>query len=357
MSHKSLPLLPPELIPLYEKLWAGPMFSRWHWLQYNFAAPRHGQPETYFAAVTMDALLACDAVMPGFADEMLQRLSEIGGREKDPNDYEQILQWLGELLVLAHFATWKWPTTAVFAHEPTAGIGKANPEVVIDVGHLRLGVEVKTPNLRLLTAGREGRGRAPWQLNARIPKEFHPRGPSTKPRDNPVKDFLVSANRKFEGFRSDPNFYSVLVIVWDDYINEPLTALLSQQSGLLTPNSFHRDNSDQPHTYPNVDAVVVLRQQHQFKNGMANRPALDDRDHFLDYGSLDRFPFNSIVMNPHGRALPQDLCSALQAHEPATWMGAEYVPGELVMWASSNKQQGKPPTGGDADDDAGHHDG
>jgi hypothetical protein len=352
MSNDSPLTLPSELLPLYEQLWAGPMFSKWHWLQYNFDAPRHGQPETRFAAITMDALLECDAVMPGFAKQMLRRLSKMGGRERDLDDYTRILQWLGELLVVTHFAVWKWPETAVFSHEPTAGKKKVNPEIVVDLGHIRLGVEVKTPDLRPLTDGVTGRGRAPWQLTARIPEEFHPNDAITKPRDNAVKDCLVSADRKFQGFRSDPDFYSVLTIVWDDHINEPLTSLLSQQSGLLTPNSFHKDDNGQPCIYPNVDAVVVLRHQHQFRQGMANYPPVDDRDHFLDYGQIGRFPFNSLVINPHGRAIPRVFQEALQAQEPAQWMGAEYSPGEIVMWASPNNREDKRPTGpAEGDDD------
>ncbi len=56
---------------LYQRLRTGPMSDRWHWLQWNFSQV----PETPFARVTMDALLRCDAQMPGYADAMLSRRS------------------------------------------------------------------------------------------------------------------------------------------------------------------------------------------------------------------------------------------------------------------------------------------
>jgi hypothetical protein len=54
----------------------------------------------------------------------------------------------------------------------------------------------------------------------------------TLPRDNPVKDFLVSADAKFEHFKeTDANFIGVLVIIWDDFIYEPISSLISESAG------------------------------------------------------------------------------------------------------------------------------
>jgi len=134
-----------------------------------------------------------------------------------------------------------------------------------------------------------------------VPPSAYPGG-ATLPRDNPVKDFLASANAKFAAFRqADPAFVGVLFIVWDDYVNEPIGALLNPASGLLTPNSFDRDENGEPRAYQSVDAVVVLRHQVQLQEGMANRLPLDERWHFLDFGAADRFPFNALVVNPHCR--------------------------------------------------------
>lgn len=314
---------------LHRRLKTGPMYETWHWLAFNFAPEPGG--ETPFASITLDALPRCDAVMPGYADAMLTTLESIGGRDRDMDDYESIRQWLGELVVVRHFVTWPWPTTVTFEYEPTAPGFATKPEITITAPCWRLGIEVKTPDLRQLAGNRT---RNDWQMLARVPggREGMP-GSITLPRDNPVKDFLVSADRKFAGFRKqDKTFRSVLVIVWDDFINEPLSALKSPASGLLTSKTFHVDDNGRPHKYPNVDVVVLLRQQHQLKEGMANRPPIDERYSFLDYGGLKRFPPNAVVVNPNGQPLNEAMVQSLQAYPPDISMGAEYEPAELVIW-------------------------
>lgn len=140
----------PDRLPLYQRLWNGPMFDGWHWLRWNF--PEHPEGETVFAALVLDALLPCDERMPGYADEMLTRLEALGGRNHERDDYEAIRQWLGELVVVNHLAAWDWQTLVRFEHEPVAPGSRKNPEVLVDGGSFHLGVEVKTPDLRVLGA-------------------------------------------------------------------------------------------------------------------------------------------------------------------------------------------------------------
>ncbi len=322
-----------DRLRLYERLWEGPMYQRWHWLAYNFAP--HETGETPFARLVFDAILRCDAAMPGYAEEMLGRLELMGGADRDMDDYERIRQWLGELVVVHHLVAWPWPCLVAFEDEPVVPGSPKNPEIAVRGDGFVLGAEVKTPDLRPLADG--GRQSAPWQLLARgrVPPSAYPGG-ATLPRDNPVKDFLASANAKFAAFRqADPAFVCVLFIVWDDYVNEPISALLNPASGLLTPNSFDRDENGEPRAYQSVDAVVVLRHQVQLQEGMANRPPLDERWHFLDYGAADRFPFNALVVNPHGRPLPEPVADALQA-VPADRLLSEYMPSDFVMWIGTD---------------------
>jgi hypothetical protein len=318
-----------QRLRLYERLWDGPMYERWHWLAFNFAP--HETGETLFSRLVLEAVLRCDAAMPGFADDMLGRLEIMGGNDRDMDDYERIKQWLGELLVVHHLVAWPWPGDVAFEHEPVVPGSAKNPEMAALGDGFVLGAEVKTPDLRAFGGG--ARQAAPWQLLARgeVPSSAWPGG-TTLPRDNPVKDFLGSADEKFAAFRQhEPAFAGVLFIVWDDYVNEPISALLNPASGLLTPNSFDKDKHGNARTYPNVDAVVVLRHQHQFVPGMANEPPVDERRHFLDYGAPDRFPFNALVLNPHGRPLAEPVLDAVQA-VPADQLLSEYRPSDVVMW-------------------------
>jgi hypothetical protein len=316
---------------IYEQIRSGQIMSSWHWLQYNFSPGTDGA--LYFAPLTVRALEVVDDAMPGFAAQMVSRLERIGGKEKDLSHYEQIVQWLAELLVIHHLAASDWPAGTTFAHEPTSGKSKKNPEIGIAVPAAgSLGIEVKCPDLSAYRSIRSG---SSWQLTAR--SEIDPKsleGGVVLPKDNPVKDFLVSANEKFAGFRSaDRDFQSMLVIVWDDFINEPISALKAPSSGLLTPNSFYRDRTGAPVAYPNVDAVLVMRHQHQLRLGMANRPAADERRHFLDYGLPGAFPPHALIANPSGRALGEFWGRVLGGWALEELGGmAEYRPSEVVLW-------------------------
>lgn len=320
-----------KVVQLWKRALTGPIGNDWHWLAYNFKPGTDGSH--YFTPLLLEALMRAEDGMPGYGETMIGRLEQIHGRVMDKQDYNAILQWLAEVLVIDHLVQHEWPAAVRFETEPTAG-SKKNPEIVVHLDGIgSLGVEVKCPNL---DAHRDLRSKNLWQLIARTaidPQSLA--GGVTLPRDNPVKDFLRSADEKFEGFRAqDASFRSVLFVVWDDFVREPLSALLAPSSGLLTPASFAKADARSRAPYPNVDAVVLIRHQHQFVNGMANRKPVDDRRHFLDYGAFEAFPPHALVPNPDGRPLRQEWLDALGAREVGelTNAGAEYHPGEVVMW-------------------------
>ena len=166
----------------------------------------------------------CSTPAPGsdrrWALRLQGRIESIGGREKDPDDYEKIRQWLGELLVVHHFVSYAWPGPVTFDPEPVAAGSQQNPEMTINAEGSRLGIEVGTPDLRELV---EQRGSVDRQLLNRMPGlKDAVSGEVPLPRDNPIKDFLCSEDSTFAGFRAvDAVFRSVLAIVWDDYVDEP----------------------------------------------------------------------------------------------------------------------------------------
>jgi hypothetical protein len=317
--------------PLYMHLYDGPMFDEWHWLEWNFGHLRDAGTETEFAVLTLNALLRCDGAMPGFATEMLDRVASFGGRDRNRDDYQSILQWLAELVTANHFVTWPWSAGTRFEHEPTTTKGGPNPEFIVTGDGWRLGVEVKCPDLRRL---QEQRAQNHQQVLSRLPESVFamPVGGITLPRDNPLKDFLHHCEKKFGQFRRDSTFRSVLVVVWDDHIQEPISALLAPSSGLFTGNSFDRGPDGTRFTYPATDAVVVLRHQHQLIRALANRPMIDDRDSFLDWGEIGRFPHNALIVCPDGESLPDELLESLQAVPPAPMLGAEYIPSDITFW-------------------------
>jgi hypothetical protein len=155
----------------------------------------------------------------------------------------------------------------------------------------------------------------------------------TYPRDNPIKDFLVSANNKFQSFKDSKNdFYGLLVIVWDDHVFEPITALLHEHGGLFTENSFHKDADGNTVEYKNVDGVVIIRHLHQLMRSSRDEPIADNCRWTFDYGIEGQFPYKVLIVNPSGSGLPDDVSKAFQAYPPTSEMGAEYTPKELIWW-------------------------
>jgi hypothetical protein len=273
--------------------------------------------------------MTIDAAMPGYAPRMANSISAIGGRERHDPDYEQLLHLLAEVHVALHMVCAPWPDEPTFADEPVAPGSARNPELVVSTPQFRLGVEVKAPSL----LERETmRGARPMQAGGRIfsPEQLAEvaggKDKVTLPRDNPVKDFLKSADGKFASFRAeDEAFYGLLVIVWDDFIYEPVTALLHPASGLLTDRSFAR-SGDGPLRYPNIDAIVLLSHLPWLKRALGE----DVRQNPFTMGQqafrwdLDVARPAVLVNPPDGRGLPRHVELLLDLHPLETIPGAEY---------------------------------
>ena len=311
------------------------LFKHWHWFQHHFRLTLRGFPHPLAESV-ITACLACETKSKGFAKTTIDRLAAIGGRERHLPDWEQLLQQLAELHVVSRVLTWNWPVETTFAVEPNGEDSKKNPEVVISLQHLRIGFEVKAPSL---FAHVGNRGKNPTQIASRFaPKTVietlaKPEAGITMPRDNPVKDYLVSAEAKFEPFlRNDPNFYGILVIVWDDFIYEPISSLLQTDSGLFTENSFFRDKKGNAVRFPSIAGVVVIRHLHQLFRACRDEPLIDGCKYPLDFGHEGQFPWKAFIQNPFGLNVPKEAIDVLDARPHTDEMGAEYRPQEFIMW-------------------------
>ena len=321
---------------MYAYIFNSLIFKRWHWYGYHFTQRLRGGSHP-FAESILEACLACDTAMPGYAKRVVDLMAAASGREKNERerDYEQLLQLLAELLVVRQVVTFEWSFPVSFHSEPRAAGSKRNPEITVAGPQFHLGVEVKAP---ALLEHQRKRAQNETQIPARAftperlkivtqGKEF------TLPRDNPVKDFLISADAKFAAFkRADPNFIGLLVIVWDDHVYEPISSLIHDDAGLFTDNSFARDANGEPLRFSNVDGVVVIRHLHQFVNIAGDRGPVDGAQHALDYGRAGEFPWKVFIENPQGHAVPEVVLECFQALPPSPVLGAEYSPKDLVWW-------------------------
>ncbi|MBO9532717.1 MAG: hypothetical protein J7513_07070 [Solirubrobacteraceae bacterium] len=316
--------------------------GKWHWWHYHFGSTAIGRPIP-FALAFASAIVEIDGVMPGYAQRTIEAVGAVSGREKHRPDYEQLLQRLAEVHVALEMVRADWPAGTTFSDEPTAPGSQKNPEMVVSTPSARLGIEVKAPALLDHEAKRSTR---PLQAGGRIhsPEKLVEmaggKDKLTLPRDNPVKDFLVSADEKFAAFRqNDPDFYGVLAIVWDDFIYEPVTSLTHKSSGLLTPNSFWTDGHGQPVRFPNVDAVLLVSHLQFLKRSLGE----DGGSNPFVIGGLtfkwDLDPARPVALlhTPHGRSLPPALAEPLNVRALEDLWGAEYHAPDTVQWITTLK--------------------
>ena len=309
----------------------------WHWYSFHFESVARGRRIAFVDAL-LDALLGLDAAMAGYAARMAAAICSLGGRERHKPDYEQLLQILAEIHVAYRAVTAAWPEGTTFADEP-AGPGSArNPELVISTPQFRLGVEVKAPSL---LAHEERRSTRPDQAGGRIFSQDKMAGLAgspeniTMPRDNPVKDFLISADAKFSPFRQDdPDFYGVLAIVWDDFIYEPITALLHPASGLLTAESFARAEDGRPLQFAHVDGILLVSHLQYLKWALSadgHEPPYHPGDKAFQWDAHPARPV-AYVDTPHGRPVPAWVRTEMQTSALADIPGAEYRVSDWVKW-------------------------
>lgn len=306
----------------------------WHWFQFHFNHELNGAGHPLAAGI-IDCALEVEARMPGYAARFVDRIASIGGRERHLPDWEQLLTVLAELHVVAQISRWEWPEGAIFVEEPTVAGSDRNPELSVLVDGHTYAYEVKAP---AIFAHTEARGSNPTQVSSRyarreVLERLVDEGGVTWPRDNPVKDFLISAESKFRPFADAlQNFTGILVICWDDFIYEPISALEHPACGLLTKASFYRDAEDQAVEFPSVGGVVVIRHLLQLILACQDQPLGDGLRSPFDYGSEGAFPWKTFHQNPRARLVPPLALLPLDARPPSPEMGAEYAPKELIWW-------------------------
>lgn len=309
----------------------------WHWWDWHFQRAAAGE-DIPFVTALVDALLAIDSKMPGYAGRSAAAIVALGGRDHHKPDYEQLLQRLAEIHVALHAVRTAWPTGTTFADEPVAPGSGRNPEFVISTADLRIGVEVKAP---ALLQHAEQRSSNPFQAAARtLPpnalEQLAGEGKKvTLPRDNPVKDFLLSADAKFAPFHeADADFYGLLVIVWDDFIYEPVSSLTNPSSGLFTPSSFATDEQGAPLKFAHMDGIVLVSHLQFLKLALsedgAGRPFEIGRDIFR--WNIDPARPAAYLDTPAGKSIPGDVQTLLSTRPLDELPGAEYHPSDLVIW-------------------------
>lgn len=312
------------------------IIKQWHFFNYHFKNLAAGV-ENPLAISLLQALSECEVSCAGVAKDYVGKIAAIYGKERDTAHFDQLLQVLAELMIVHKALTFSWHKDQKFSYEPTAGSSKKNPELLVTTPEHNIGIEVKAPKKREHELKRAA---CEVQLPARTTLiEMVNKKTALLPRDNPIKDFLISADGKFKEFKkTHKNFIGVLVIVGDDFIYEPISALLAPSSGLFTENSFAKDKDNAPLKFENVDVVILTRHLTSIAIGTTIEHESQMPDlykHPLDYGRAKEFPFKVFIPNPNTVktvTVPDMVMDCFQTYLPSLSMGAEYSPKEYVMW-------------------------
>lgn len=305
-----------------------------HWLSYHFDLYAKGH-EHFLAASIVDCCLNVENKLPGFTDKFSDKLASLSNNFKHLPHYEQIIQLLSELLVTNYLCT-RFSENAVFILEPTLGKHSKNPELGIKDDGKELYIEVKC---REFIAHHNNRASAAIELPTRMDNVREIAADIVQaeetivlPRDNVVKDFLKSANEKFEVFKqSNPNSITVLIIVWDDFTYEPVSSLLNEATGLLTEKSFYKEG-DLPVKFDYINSIVLVKHSHHLVRATRDQVPLDNLTHPLDWGEKkDVLPKAYIPVNSSPE-IDEYLCDLFQAsHIESLKYFADFRPQEIVF--------------------------
>lgn len=300
-----------------------------HFLDFHFA--NHNE----FAQEFIELMCVLEDLCPGAGCATVKKISSLRGTDRAT--YDQIVQALCELVIGKKFIG-VFPEGEGFKlrWEPT-DVGKANPEFMLEGPEWRVLVEVKCPSLHEY----ETRNRtAADQLPVRLPglKDAITKMSGTEPAlplDNKLKDFLVSAERKFSSFGevSVPT-YGLLVVCWTQRMFEAVSPLSNEGCGLLTSASFYRID-EKVVQFTHVSGVITTQQQSFLNEALAGRrPSHLASD--LDYGSYwkPNTPANPVFSpNEFARSqLPQKIIDALEAVMVDEHLDPIARPMDFVMW-------------------------
>ncbi len=320
---------------LVEKFVDKILSQEFHWLSYHFGLYLQGL-EHFLCASIINCCSKVEKAIPGYSEDFSSRLSSLSNKEKYLPHYEQIIQLLAELYVINHMVSIDFPSSQ-YIHEPTTGESKKNPELGIILPDKNIYIEVKC---REFISHHNKRSESSIEIPYRrdgvkeIAESMIEVGESiVYPRDNTIKDFLISADEKFASFKKeDSDSITVIVIVWDDFIYEPISSLLNEFSGLLTEQSFYTKDGI-PIKFKNIDSILLVRQIHHIVRATRDEIPLDCLLHPLDWGIKGNVMPKAYIPVNSSPSIDDYLCEILQAHKinDLQQVFVDYMPQDLIL--------------------------
>ncbi len=301
-----------------------------HWLCFHLAAGA----VTPFGKQLLASLKVIEERLPGAGMQFVRELADIRYVSTAQSElgwkagFEQLIQKFAEILVARLLFAAGWAEGTTFALEPTNPATGAKPEILIDTPDRQWLFEVKCP---AFIDYQEHRGANEKQIPVRGPLGAVPgfRVGATLPRDNVLKDFLASAERKFFGF-SAKDRTSILVVLWDGYMFEATSALNHTEAGLLTEKSWHVESGARV-AFDAVDGVIVLNHLEILKVAAQGHFAPLREDAFTIGG--DGQPPNVWCPNVGRSDLDSHISKIFHAWSlEAVAFAADYTPKDFITW-------------------------
>ncbi|WP_236894701.1 hypothetical protein [Clostridium beijerinckii] len=187
--------------------------------------------------------------------------NKLKAKKNNSFDMHSLVSSLCELAIMNSFIVQSNNKTT-FIYEPKLRTdNNKNVEFSIIIGNVKYNVEVKSPNFENYNKKQYeqlSKNGAVTRSEARLFnfKDLQEQGILPAP-DSKVKDFLVDANLKFPINTDKDKEINVLFICWNENYDQACTALKHPFSGLLTKNSWHKNENGQIITYPNIDLIFV----------------------------------------------------------------------------------------------------
>jgi len=207
----------------------------------------------------VEAILNVNHIDPKAALDLLNH--KIRAKSRNSYDFHNLLSSLCELSVI-NTMLFKIDDPSTFKYEPQPLKGsKKNPEFRLNISGYKYYIEVKTPNFEnYRTKLREIRksGKPVTHYESRILKlSEEEKSENMVSTDSKIKDFLIDANNKF--LKSEDNtHFNVLFICWTEHTDQPATALKHPKHGLLTKNSWFKDEDGEIVSFNNIDIIFII---------------------------------------------------------------------------------------------------
>lgn len=295
------------------------------WLSYHLGGP------TRFGSSLIWALAECELNVPGLGRRLVEDLHAVRyvpaavNLEAWKARFEELIQKLAEVLVARTLCMVRWPTGTEIQYEPVNPSNGKRPEFSVVTPDRTYLLEVKCPSF---IKHQERRGSNEHHLPVRsVMRDVLAEGATaTLPRDGTIKDFLVSAQAKFENFTEDAA-EGYLIVVWDQHMYEAIGSLNHPETGLLTPASWYKKGGLAV-TFPDVSGVIVINRLEQLKAGAQEMSEFPD---VFQLGGPNSLPN---TWHPNGAVeLDELLSGAFDAqHFEGLGIAADYSMLEYILW-------------------------